>query len=241
MDLKAILEKHFSEEALTEEAKTEMEALFEASVNSVVEKKLEEAKTELEEKHTEELKTFKSDLVESLNDYMEEAFGEWFDENKPAMASEIKVSMAESTMKKLRGVLSENYVDIKEEDIDTVADLEAKLEEAKSKVDELGNTNIENKKQILEFEKAIQFTNISEGMSVNEKANLLKLVEDISANDVETFVEKVKIIKEKLVDKTDDVDENLKEEEKSKENPDKILKESNKDTDTTKKYIPKFY
>lgn len=240
MDLKAILEKYFSE-ALAEDAKLEIETLFEAAVKDAVEAKVQESETALEEKYSDELKEFKSDLVEKLNDYLEVTFKEWFDENTPAMVSDIKVTMAESIMGNLKSVLSDNFVEIKEEEVDVVKDLETQLADAKERLDEAGNDQIEMRKQILEFEKAIAFTQMTEGMALTDKESLLNLVEDISAEDVETFKKKAAILKDKLSEasSTSEKEQEEKlEEEKETENPDEKLSESANDSELDR-YLPK--
>jgi hypothetical protein len=240
MKLEDILKKYLSEEVLTDDVKTEIETLFETLVNESVQAKIEIEKTTLEDKYTVELKEFKEGLVEKLSDYMEETFGEWFETNKPEMVSEIKVSIADNTTKMLRNLLSENYVEVKDEDVDVVADLEKKLEESGDEVNELGNSKIDLKKeiveqgkQIFEYQKAVEFTKLTDGMNVSDKEKLLKLIEDIEAADIESFNEKVKIIKEKYMEKLEEGDE-----ETIIEDPNAIITEGN---DSVDKYLPKTF
>jgi len=239
MKLEDILKQYLTEDVLTEDVKKEIETLFETLVNESVGVKIETEKVALEEKYTDELKVFKEDLVEKLSDYMEETFGEWFENNKPDMVSEIKVNIADNTTKLLRSLLTENYVEIKDEDIDTVADLEKKLEESSEEVNDLGNSKIELRKkvteqdkQIFEYQKAVEFTKLADGMSIADKEKLLKLIEDIEVNDIKTFNEKVKIIKEKYIEKLDEGDDG-----DIMEDPDKLLESK----DSLDKYLPKTY
>jgi len=240
MKLEDILKQYLSEDVLTEDVKKEIETLFETLVNESVATKIDAEKVTLEEKYTDELKTFKESLVEKLSDYMEETFGEWFENNKPDMVSEIKVSIADNTTKMLRNLLSENYVEVKDEDVDAVADLEKKLEESSEEVNKLGNSKIDLKKkiveqdkQIFEYQKAVEFTKLTDGMNVSDKEKLLKLIEDIEAADIESFNEKVKIIKDKYMEKLEEGDEDV-----IIEDPNGIITEGN---DSVDKYLPKTF
>lgn len=236
MKIEDILEKYFSE-ALTEDVKTEIETIFEAAVNTKVKEKLEEDTVALNEKYDNEMKEFKESVLNTLNDYIEESFNEWAEENKVALSSEIKVDIADNMVKSLRSVLDENYIEIKEEEIDTIKDLETRLKESENKIDDLGNVNINQKKQILEFEKAIVFSQMTEGMTLTDKEALLKIVEDIEAKDIKTFKEKVEIIKNKFT--IIDEKEELGDEDPDKKidtTDDKQINESQVD-----KYLPKAF
>ena len=235
MDLKELLEKYFKD-ALTEGAQTEIETLFEALVQEAVDARVKDAEAKLEEKYAAELKEFKEGLIEKLSDYLEETFTEWADENKPAMVGEAKVLMAETVMKSMKGVLSENYVEIKEEEVDVIADLEKNIADLTGKLDESGNANIDLKKQIFEYEKAVAFTKLTDGMALTDKESLLKLVNGIDANDIKAFTEKATILKEKMIEASSSAAKELSEGVIDPENPDGELKESEVD-----KYLPKTY
>ena len=234
--LKELLEKYFDEN-LTEDAKVEIETMFEAAIKEATKKRVAEKEQALEEKYAGELKQFKSELVDNLSAYLESAFGEWFEANKPAEIAGVKVAMAEKVMGKLRGALSEVFVEIKEEDVNVVNDLEGQLTEAKTAADKAGNDAIEAQRQSFEYQKAIAFMKMTEGMTLTDKEALLDLVEDIEAADIDTFTKKAGILKEKLAGKGAGKKKGagLKE-GKELEDPEKELTEGMDEVD---KYLPK--
>lgn len=241
MNIQAILEKYFSEVSLTEEAKTEIEAMFEAALKESVDKKVAEKEQVIEEKYTEDAKAFKADLIEDLSNYLEEAFGEWFAENKPAMIAEETIAMAESTVTALRGALEKNYVSINEEEVNVVEDLKRKVDDLTTKLDEQGNSLIDQKNKLFEYKKAVNFTKIAEDMAASDRDKLLSLVEDIEVSDIDAFTEKVMIIKEKFMveDKTKNKTDDLSE-KNDKEDPDTEIQKEEIENPLDK-YVPKAF
>jgi len=240
MDLKGIFEQYFKNEMLTEDVQKEIETLFEAAVNAKTQAKLEEQGAASEERAMEKLAEFKEELVQTLSDYMEETFGEWFETNETNIVSDIKVNMAESTMKKLQGVLADNFIEIKEEEINVVEDLESKLDETKTKLDEVGNHNIDLKKQIIEYQKAVQFTTLTGDLTESETETLLTLIESIECKDVDEFVSKATLIKSNINQISESVGE-IEEAAYYVENPDAVLSEKSDDAETVNaldKYLP---
>jgi len=237
MDIKAILEKYFKDVTLTEDVKTELETIWTTAITEAVNQKIEEVKKETEERLEEQcrvdLNEFKETLVDNLNKYLDYAVDEFVKENELAEISKVKVEMAESTMKGLLDIIGGHYIKIDETKIDVVKDLEAKVESLTAKLDEQTDSLLEERQQVFEYEKALSFKRLCEGLSDNESDKLLSLVEDVHADDIESFEKKLTIIKEKFVKSSGN-----KEEETLNEDIDETI---DKNLDHLKKYLPKAY
>ena len=210
MDLKKILEKYFKDQ-VSEEAITEISTLFEAALNEKVKTALVEKETELEESNKTEMAKFKAELVDKLSEYSKVAVGEFIEENKPAIESDIKVNISETVMKGLVAVLKEQYIIVPEGETNVVADLEEKHKKVEAKLNESINSNIDDKKQILEYEKALSFKRmVSEAdLTDTDAEKVLDLLEGIEADSIETFEAKTKVIIAKVSDDNkDDLNEN---------------------------------
>jgi len=209
MDLKKILEKYFKEQ-LSEEALTEITTLFEAAVNEKVKEAIAETETTLEESNKAEMEKFKGELVDKLSEYTKVAVDEFIDENRPAIESDVKVKIAEGIAQGITNVLKEQYIKVPEGETDVVADLETKLQKQEGKLNESINSDIDNKKQILEYEKALSFKKlVSEADLTDVDAEkVLDLLDGIEADSIETFEEKTNIIIAKVKEdgKADDDD-----------------------------------
>ncbi len=195
MDLKKILEKYFKEQ-LSDEALTEITTLFEAAVNEKVKEAIVSTESDLEESNKAEMKKFKNELVDKLSEYTKVAVDEFIDENRPGIESDVKVKVAEGIAKGITNVLKEQYIKVPESEIDVVTDLEGKLKKQEDKLNESINSDIDNKKQILEYEKALSFKKlVSEADLTDVDAEkVLDLLDGIEADSIETFEEKTNII-----------------------------------------------
>lgn len=195
MDLKKILEKYFKEQ-LSDEALTEITTLFEAAVNEKVKEAIVSTESDLEESNKAEMEKFKNELVDKLSEYTKVAVDEFIDENRPGIESDVKVKIAEGIAKGIANVLKEQYIKVPESETDVVTDLEGKLKKQEDKLNESINSDIDNKKQIMEYEKALSFKKlVSEADLTDVDAEkVLDLLDGIEADSIETFEEKTNII-----------------------------------------------
>jgi hypothetical protein len=199
MDLKKILEKYFKEQ-LSDEALTEITTLFESGVNEAVKAKMTEKEASLEETNKAEMKTFKGELVDKLSEYVKLAVGDFIDENQKGIEDGVKVKIAENVMNGLMGVLKDQHVNIPDGETDVLKDLEEKLAKTEGKLNDSINSGIEDKQQVLEYEKALSFKKLTANAELSEmdSEKVLDLLDGIEADDVETFEEKTQIMIDKV-------------------------------------------
>lgn len=201
MDLKKLLEKYFKDQ-VSDEAITEISTLFEAAVNERVKDAVVAKETELEESNKAEMAKFKTELVDKLSEYSKVAVDEFIDDNRPAIESDIKVNVSEAVMTGLVAVLKDQYIVVPEGETNVVADLESKVTKVEEKLNDAINTNIEGRKQILEYEKAMTFKRLITEADLTDvdSEKVLDLLEGIDADDVDVFEEKTKIIISKVIE-----------------------------------------
>jgi hypothetical protein len=240
MDLKKILEKYFKDQ-LSEKALTEITTLFEAAVNEKVKEAIVDKEAELEESNKAEMETFKGELVDKLSEYTKVAVGEFIDENRPAIESDVKVKVSESVVAGVVKLLKEQYINVPESETDVVADLEEKSKSLEEKLNDAINSDIENKKQILEYEKALSFKKLvaEANLTDTEAEKVLDLLDGIDADSIESFDEKTKIIIEKVKDdNADDDDENLEDLNESVDEDEDEDGAGNEDDSEIDQYLP---
>jgi hypothetical protein len=210
MDLKKILEKYFKEQ-VSDEALTEISTLFEAALNEKVKAAIVGKETELEESNKTEMAKFKIELVDKLSEYAKVAVDEFIEENRPAIETDIKVSISENVMSGLMAVLKDQYIVVPEGETNVVADLESKSKKIEEKLNDSINSGIDNQKQILEYEKALTFKRmIAEAELTDVDAEkVLDLLDGIEAENADVFEEKTKIIIAKVKEDKADDNQNL--------------------------------
>ena len=210
-DLNALVE---SEATLSDEFKAKTAVIFEAAIKSKLSEeidRLEEAyATELEE----EIASTKADLVEKVDSYLNYVVESWMEENKLAIQNGLRTEIAETFMSKLKDLFIESYVEVPESKVDLFDELTAANEE----LEETANNAVVKAMKLAEeletYKRGAIIREAAKGLAETQVAKLTALVEDIDFEDVATFTQKVKTIKESyfskktaesnLVDETDD-------------------------------------
>jgi hypothetical protein len=197
-DLNALVE---SEATLSEEFKAKTAVIFEAAIKSKLSEeidRLEEAyKTELEE----EIASTKADLVEKVDSYLNYVVESWMEENKLAIQNGLRTEIAETFMSKLKDLFVESYVEVPESKVDLFDELTAANEE----LEETANSAVVKAMKLAEeletYKRDAIIREAAKGLAETQVAKLAALVEDIDFEDVATFTQKVKTIKESYFSK----------------------------------------
>ena len=193
--LKEAVERLFEGTDLSEDFKTQTVAIFEAAVQ---EKVLAE-RTTLEEKFEsdlqEQVNASVDELVEKVDQYLDYVVESWMEDNKVSVESNLKVEVAESLLTSIKGLVIEHNMEISDEQVDVVADLEAKLEESATKYNDIVEQMIEVREAKEQADLAIAFKTISEDLTDTQAEKLRVLSEGVSYESVEEYSTKVEAIK----------------------------------------------
>ena len=191
-DVKAL----FGEEDLSEEFKESATTIFEAAVVSKINEVLDTVSVDMDA----ELEAEKEDSIQTLStrldDYLEYVVEEWVKENEVAIDSGIRAEIVENFMEGLRGLFTENYVDIPEEKVDLVDELAAKVQELETSVNEEMEKNIDISKQLQEIKKEQIIESISDGLSENQSDKLKSLADGVEFESEEDYTKKLETVKE---------------------------------------------
>ena len=193
--LKEAVERLFEGTELSEDFKTQTVAIFEAAVQE----KVTAEKAALEEKFEsdlqEQVNVTVDELVEKVDQYLDYVVESWMEDNKVEVESNIKVEVAESILTSIKGLVIEHNMEIDDEQVDVVADLEAKLEESTSKYNDIVEQMIEVREAKEKADIAIAFKTVSEDLTDTQVEKLRVLSEGVSYESVDEFTSKMEAIK----------------------------------------------
>ena len=96
----------------------------------------------------------------------------------------------------IKTLFVENNVSIPDDEVSLVGELEAKVAELETKVNEEIQKNIASKETISELHQEKIIMKVSEGLSENQKEKFLSLSEGIDFESPEKYEEKLNIVKE---------------------------------------------
>lgn len=183
-------------EELSEEFKTKAATIFEAAVVTRVKEEIAKIQEQYDAQLVEEFASIKEELVEKVDGYLGYVAEQWIKQNELALESGIKAELAESFIEGMKRVFEEHYVDVPAEKYDILGDLESKVSELESKLNESVNANIEMTKQLAEMQRAGIVAELSEGLTDTEQEKFATLASEIVCEDVDSYTKKLQTIRE---------------------------------------------
>ena len=184
------------DDSLSEEFKTKAATIFEAAVKSKVKSEIVRLEGEYESEMTEAKEQVKEDLTVKVDNYLNYVVEQWMTDNELAIEKGIKGEIAEDFIGGLKQLFEDHYIDVPDEKYDVLEAKEKELEEMKSKVNEMTEKSIEDKKLIEGYTKDEIFEEAVEGMADTEKEKMKSLVEDVAFEGADAYKKKLSTIKE---------------------------------------------
>jgi len=212
MEFLKLLEEKLGEEVFTEEFQNDIKAQIDVLINEKVQdkvkqelsektKELEAKQVALEESLRAEADEYKSELVESVDGYLDYAVKEFFVENKVAIENEYSVKAAKELVEKFAEILESNHFTVDVDQEKRMEVMESKIAEMQAKTNKLVKENIDYKGQIEEYKKSLKFKKLTEGLSKVKVEKVLALTEGLDFKDMADFERKIKLCVSRVSDK----------------------------------------
>jgi hypothetical protein len=191
-DIKAI----FAGTEVSEEFISKATEVYTAAILSKVNEQLEAVEAKFDDSLTEEVSTVSEELVERVDSYLDYVVEQWMEQNSVAIERGLKAEIVESFMSGLKGLFEEHYIDIPDEAVEVAEELAARVEALEDTINEEIEKNVELTAQLKEFERAIAFAEVSEGLTDTQVAKLQSLSEAVVFEDVNTYSNKIATLRE---------------------------------------------
>jgi len=183
-------------EDLSEEFKTKAATIFEAAVITRVKAEVSKLQEEFDNQLAEQVEEIKEGLVEKVDGYLNYVVEQWIAQNEIALESGMKSEILESFVQGLKGVFEEHYIDVPEEKFDVLGDMQEKLEQLESKLDETVATNVDLTKQINEQKRIASVIDAGNGLADTDVEKFKGLAEELTYEDADSFKKKLQTIRE---------------------------------------------
>jgi len=184
------------EEHLTEEFKVKAAEVFEAVVTSRVTAEIVEIEEELTEAANKEFESQMEQMVENIDKYLSYVTENWMADNQIAVESGIRTEVTESFIKGLQQVFTEHYIDVPEEKYDAMTEMQQQIDSLTAKLDEEVESKMSAEHEAITLKKQAAFANISEDLASTEKEKFATLVEDITYTGMDSYEQKLQVVKE---------------------------------------------
>jgi hypothetical protein len=192
-DLKALFA---DEEHLTEEFKVRAAEVFEAVVTSRVSAEIASIEEELTEAANVEFESQLEQMVENVDKYLSYVTENWMAQNEIAIENGVRTEVTESFIKGLQQVFSEHYIEVPEEKYDVMAEMQTKIDSLTATLDEEIQSKMAIQEESITLKKQAVFTKLSEGLASTEAEKFATLVEDITYTGMDSYEQKLQVVKE---------------------------------------------
>tara|TARA_R110000782_G_scaffold21685_7_gene58082 strand:+ start:1594 stop:2523 length:930 start_codon:yes stop_codon:yes gene_type:complete len=192
-DLDALVD---DEATLSEGFKGKAAVIFEAAMKS----KLAEEVNRIEENYTaqldEEVNTFKSEMVEKVDGYLNYVVENWMKENEVAIQNGLRTEIAEEFMDKLQALFTESYIAVPDSKVDLVDELSEAKADLENQLDAQTADVIAIREELEIYKRYEIIREAASGLAETQVEKLVKLSEDVDFVSEDSFAEKVAVIKE---------------------------------------------
>jgi hypothetical protein len=196
IDVKDDIAELFKGDELSEEFKEKAAVVFEAAVVAKINEQLEKVTVDVEEEIKEAKEHIEKDLSEKLDSYLDYVVENWMEENKVAIEKGLQTEIASDFMEGLKDLFKEHYIDIPEERVDVAEELAMKSDELEDNLNQQIEKNVELKKELDNYKKAEIVSESADGLTETQAEKLSTLAEGIEFESVDTYKQKVQVIKE---------------------------------------------
>ena len=209
-------------EELSEDFKSKASTIFEAAVHQkvmeIAASKVEDMEKEYQSELQEEIVSFRDELTDKVDGYLNYVVEEWMKENELALESSLRSEITEEFMGGLKDLFKEHYIEVPEEKVDIVENLFDKVEDLEGQLNDKVQENIKVKNELNEYRKDKILEEVCDDLADTQAEKMKSLVEGVSyEDDSEKFEEKVKTIKENYFPETIKQDDNVEQLDSSSE------------------------
>ena len=183
-------------EEFSEEFKKKAATVFEAAVKSKMRSEVERICEAVNSEKEVEVETFKDELTEKVDTYLNYVVETWTKENELAIERGLKGEIAEDFISGLKQLFEDHYIDVPDEKYDVLEAQSEKIAELEEKINEEIQKNVDISQQNSGLVREQVIAQVSEDLADTEIEKFKSLTEDVDFVDEESFKEKLSTLKE---------------------------------------------
>ena len=186
----------FNGESLSEEFRTKATTIFEAAVQSRVERIVEDVLSENDQVLEEAYEEIKNELTEQVDEYLNYVVEQWMEQNQVAIETGLRAELSEDFINGLKNLFAEHYIEIPDEKVDVAEELAVKvveLEEAAAAVEAEKAALVE---ELNAAKKHEAIRKICEGLTEVQISKMKSLAEGVEFTTEGDFNNKLATIRE---------------------------------------------
>jgi hypothetical protein len=198
-DVRALMS---ADDSLSEDFKIKAATIFEAAVKSKVRSEIERIHEEVLTEKEGEIDSFKDELAEKVDTYLNYVVEEWTKENELSIERGLKGEIAEDFISGLKQLFEDHYIDVPDEKYDVLEAQSEKISELEDKLNESIEKTVELTKVSSNLVREQVISEVSEDLADTEIEKFKSLTEDVDFTDEESFRVKLNTLKDSYFPKT---------------------------------------
>jgi hypothetical protein len=192
-DMEALMS---SDDTLSEEFKVKAATIFEAALKSKIRSEIERIDEQVHSEKETEMDTFKEELAEKVDTYLNYVVEEWTKENELAIERGLKGEIAEDFISGLKQLFEDHYIDVPDEKYDVLEAQSEKISELENKLNEEIQKNVDLNQSNSSLVREQVISEVSEDLADTEIEKFKSLTQDVDFGDEESFRGKLNTLKE---------------------------------------------
>jgi hypothetical protein len=198
-DMEALMS---SDDSLSEEFKVKAATIFEAAVKSKIRSEIERIDEEVNSEKDVAMETFKDELSEKVDTYLNYVVEEWTKENELAIERGLKGEIAEDFISGLKQLFEDHYIDVPDEKYDVLEAQSEKISELEKKLNESIQKSVDLTSSNEKLVREQVISEVSEDLADTEIEKFKSLTQDVDFGNEDSFREKLDTLKESYFPKT---------------------------------------
>jgi len=186
----------FNGESLSEEFRTKATTIFEAAVQSRVEKIVEDVISENDAVLAEAVEEIKGELAAQVDEYLNYVVEQWMENNAVAIESGLRAELTEDFINGLKNLFAEHYIDLPEEKLEVAESLAEKVVELEEAAVAHQEQFVVLSKELNEAKKNESIRKICEGLTEVQVGKMKSLAEGVEFTTEGEFNNKLAVIRE---------------------------------------------
>ena len=184
------------EENLSEEFKVKAAGIFEAVLTARIANEMDVIESELQEEVQLQQETFKSELVEKVDSFLNYVAENWMKENELAIERGLRTEITEDFISGMKTLFAEHYIEVPQDKYDVLGEMQDKIDSLETKLNESTEEKIALASEKTSFQRDAVIAEACADLTLTESDKLVKLVADIDFGSEEIFAEKIAVVKE---------------------------------------------
>jgi len=186
----------FNGESLSEDFRVKATTIFEAAVQSRVEKIVEDVVADNDAILAEAVEEIKTDLATQVDEYLNYVVEQWMENNTVAIESGLRAELTQDFINGLKNLFTEHYIDIPEEKLEVAEELAAKVVEMEESVAAYEAAVVNLSEELNAAKKHEAIRKICEGLTEVQVGKMKSLAEGVEFTTEGEFNNKLAVIRE---------------------------------------------